>query len=93
MGLRRGELAGLEWKDINLFEHKISINRNLIFIPRVGLITKAPKTEKSKRVIKICNYLNEILIAYKNWYINEKERLGDYFHDTDRLMVLSIPKP
>ncbi len=92
-GMRKSELCGLEWKDINLFEHKISINRNSIFIPRVGLITKAPKTEKSKRVIKICNYLNEILIAYKNWYIKEKERLGDYFHDTDRLMVLDNGTP
>lgn len=87
-GMRKSELCGLEWKDINLFEHKISINRNSIFIPRKGLITKDPKTEKSKRTIKICNYLNEILIAYKNWYLNEKERLGDYFHDTDRLMIL-----
>ena len=92
-GMRKSELCGLEWKDVNLFERKISINRNSIFIPRVGLITKAPKTEKSKRVIKICNYLNEILIAYKNWYIKEKERLGDYFHDTDRLMVLDNGLP
>ena len=87
-GMRKSELCGLEWKDVNLFEHKISINRNSIFIPKVGLITKEPKTEKSKRTIKICSYLNDMLIEYKNWYINEKIRLGDYFHETDRLMVL-----
>lgn len=51
--MRKSELSGLEWIDINSFEYKISINRNSIFIPRVGLINKAPKSEKSKRVINM----------------------------------------
>ena len=92
-GMRKSELCGLEWKDLNLLDHKLSINRNSIFISKIGLITKEPKTEKSKRTIKICSYLNDILIEYKNYYMNEKARLGDYFHDNDRLMVLDNGNP
>ena len=92
-GMRKSELCGLEWKDLNLLDHKLSINRNSIFISKIGLITKEPKTEKSKRTIKICSYLNDILIEYKNYYMNEKARLGDYFHDNDRLMILDNGNP
>ena len=51
MGLRRGELAGLEWKDIDYENKTMTIARSVQDIIGFGLITKEPKTENSKRTI------------------------------------------
>ena len=48
MGLRRGELAGLEWKDIDYENKTMTIARSVQDIIGFGLITKEPKTENSK---------------------------------------------
>jgi len=53
MGMREGELLGLEWSDIN-FETKIlSVNKQLQYIPGNGLSVKTPKTKSSIRPIPI----------------------------------------
>ncbi len=49
-GLRRGELAGLEWKDIDVERHTLSVNRTGCYSPLAGgVYTKEPKTEGSVR--------------------------------------------
>ena len=53
MGLRRGELAGLEWKDIDYENKTMTIARSVQDIIGFGLITKEPKTENSKRTISM----------------------------------------
>lgn len=53
MGLRRGELAGLEWKDIDYESKTMTIQRSVQDIVGFGHITKHPKTENSKRTISM----------------------------------------
>ena len=43
-GMRRGELCGLEWDDIDLEEKTISIKRSVVAVKSLGVITKEPKT-------------------------------------------------
>lgn len=51
-GLRRGELMGLTWEDIDLTNGILNVRRNIVS-SSVGAITKAPKTKKSARSISI----------------------------------------
>lgn len=51
-GLRRGELLGLTWQDIDLDKGIISVKRNVVPTSK-GNITKKPKTKKSEREIAI----------------------------------------
>lgn len=51
-GLRRGELLGLTWEDIDLKNGIITVNKNVV-ATREGIETKDPKTKKSKRSIAI----------------------------------------
>jgi len=52
-GMRRGELAGLKWQDID-FEHKvISVKREIVFVPGEGHLVTQPKSELSRRAIDI----------------------------------------
>lgn len=45
MSIRRGELAGLEWKDIDFENKTITTARSVQDIVGFGIITKEPKTE------------------------------------------------
>jgi integrase len=51
-GLRRGELLGLRWADIDLHNGTVSVNRGLIRL-KGGLAFQAPKTKLAKRTISI----------------------------------------
>ena len=65
MGLRRAELCGLEWRDIDLEGKKMTILRNSLPVPKHGVITKGPKTKTSKRTIFIPDSLVDALKEYK----------------------------
>ena len=85
MGLRHGELAGLEWKDIDYENKTMTIARSVKDIIGFGLITKEPKTENSKRTISMPDKLIDYLKEYEIWWLNQKKYLGDRLGNTDRL--------
>lgn len=64
-GLRRGELLGLQWKDIDFEGHTIEIKRNITYTPEKGLVIDTPKTENSERIIPLLPYLAKLLKEYK----------------------------
>ena len=47
---RRGELCGLQWKDIDWNTGTITIRRNLQYTPQEGIYTAAPKNGKTRAV-------------------------------------------
>jgi integrase len=54
-GLRKGEILGLDWKDIDLKARKLSVRRTYTHAGGKPRLT-APKTEGSVRVIPITDY-------------------------------------
>lgn len=50
MGARRGELCGLQWRDIDWKDSVIHIERNLRYSPREGVYINLPKTGKGRVV-------------------------------------------
>ena len=84
-GMRRGELCGLEWKDIDYENKTMTIARSVQDIIGFGLITKEPKTENSKRTISMPDKLIDYLKEYEVWWLNQKKYLGDRLGNTDRL--------
>lgn len=47
-GIRRGEMVGLEWSNINFEEATITIERSVTTVKGIGVVEKDPKTESSK---------------------------------------------
>ena len=67
-GLRRGELLGLQWGDIDFENLTIEIKRNVTYTKRNGIVVDTPKTENSERTIPILPALAELLKRYKLQY-------------------------
>ena len=86
-GFRRGEMLGLEWKDIDFDHSTIRINRTSQYTPQKGIYTAPPKTKKSKRVSNFPPEIMGMLKNFKNWQDGEAERIGSKWEDHDRLFT------
>lgn len=87
LGLRREELCGLEWKDIDFETAVIRIERASIYIPRKGVITDEGKTQSSHRFIKAPTAAIQMLLDYREWQNEYKQNLGDRWEEHDKLFT------
>lgn len=86
-GFRRGEMLGLEWKDIDWDNCVISVRRTSNYTASKGIYTDTTKTKKSQRSLKFPQYVMNMLRAYKAEQDKEREKLGTKWQDCDRLFV------
>jgi integrase len=68
LGIRKAEVCGLEWKDIDFENRIIRISRNRLYIPKKGVIVSNLKTETSRRDLYIGDFLYEKPTAYRAYY-------------------------
>jgi len=92
-GMRLGELAALEWSDINFDNCLLRIERAEQYIPNIGVFDKDPKNYSSKRVITIPESLIELLKEYKVWQNELRLKCGDQWQDHNRLFTQWNGKP
>lgn len=74
-GLRRSELLGLQWDDVDLDAATLSINRGLVSIG-YGVHESRGKTSNSRRAIDLDSTTVAILAAWKAWQEVEREAVG-----------------
>ncbi len=86
-GFRRGELLGLEWKDIDWEGRVISVRRTSNYTADKGTYTDTTKTKKSQRSLKFPQVVMDLLRSYKSEQDKEREKLGSKWVDNDRLFV------
>jgi len=82
-GMRRGEILGLNWSDIDLVNKTIRIQRSLAYIPKKGYILTSTKTRKSNRIIPISDMVVKMLVTYHKQQEMYKEQLGALYQDED----------
>ena len=63
-GLRRGEICGLEWKDIDFKEKTLTVKKARVRMKKNH--EKIPKTRKSTRTIIAPDYVTDVLKKYKS---------------------------
>ena len=82
-GVRKGEICGLNWSDINFEQKVVSIKRQYEAVSGSGLIITKPKTLTSYRDFTISDCLIELFIEYRNWYDKKKEEVGNKWEGVD----------
>ena len=80
-GLRRAELLGLRWQDVDLDAHTITIRQTSNYLPGLGIYVGAPKTDSSARPLPISTAAVMILLEYKRWQDAQREKLRDAWKD------------
>lgn len=69
VGLRRGEMAALQWTDVDLVNETLSITQNRVHTKN-NVLQKAPKTQAGNRTITIghdvANALRDVKAIYDN---------------------------
>lgn len=78
-GMRSGELMALSWKDIDLDNKIIDINKTYAKLNGKDIINE-PKTPKSKRKIAISSHLCEDIKKYKSklYSVNKNDRVFNF---------------
>lgn len=92
-GMRRSELYGLTWNDINIEKCLVSIHRATVFVPHTGIIDKGTKTSGSTRVIKLPECCRDILLEYRAWMTEQQLQCGDQWQGDNRLFVTWDGRP
>lgn len=86
-GFRRGEMLGLEWKEVDWEHNVISVRRTSNYTASKGIYTNTTKTKKSQRSLKFPQSVMDLLREYKAEQDEERIKLGTKWQDYDRLFV------
>jgi integrase len=88
-GLRRGELLGLKWADVDLDVGTLSVQRSL---DKDGTFNP-PKRKNSRRTVKLTTQAAESLKAHRSRQNEERLRLGSLWEDRDLVFPNQVGKP
>jgi integrase len=81
-GMRRGELLGLKWDDVNLENATVRVRRTLTRIDNGRrLALGPPKNKKSRRSVRLTARAVESLRSHLERQLAEIEALGDLYKD------------
>jgi integrase len=86
-GLRRSELCGLRWEDVDLTGGRIFIRQAVVLL-RTGVEVKEPKTDKGRRVIALPPLVGEALRRHREEQQLQKLTLGPLWQDSGRVVTM-----
>lgn len=81
-GMRRGEILGLRWKDVD-FERKELLVTQTANWTRSGLVIQRPKTNDSIRRVKLFQFILDDLQERYQQIQKNKSEYGDGYEDND----------
>jgi integrase len=88
--MRKGELCGLEWRDIDFTDNIIHVHRASQYLAGQGVIEVPTKTEKSARSIDVTSFVMNALREYKLWWINYRFSLGDAWKGKEEKLFIQV---
>ena len=91
-GLRRGEALGLRWDDLDTKRGVLRVQRQLQREGE-GLITKEPKTTRSRRVVNLPTPLVKMLADHRRDQQRSADAIGPGWQDSGFIFVNSIGGP
>lgn len=91
-GMRREEINGLKWSDINFLTNEIAINRVRLIVNKKEIV-ETPKTECSKRIIVVAEQTMNLIRELKEYQNKNRELLQDKWLNTDYVFVTQEGKP
>jgi len=75
-GIRRGELMGLQWEDVDLEAGRLRVSRSVETTQTHGLRIKPPKTKSGKRLITLPPTAVQVLPEHRRAQLETRMKLG-----------------
>ncbi|MBI3910611.1 MAG: site-specific integrase [Armatimonadetes bacterium] len=82
-GMRRGEILGLRWQDVDLEKGALSVRQTLEQTQANGLAFKQPKTPKSRRAVALPAVIVQELRRHRGAQAERQLLLGPTYHKSD----------
>jgi len=93
-GVRRGELCGLSWHDIDVNNNIIHVERASQYQRKKGITEVPTKNPSSVRAIKLPQIVFDILAGYRVWWLEQKLKNGSNWKASEeRLFIQADGKP
>lgn len=86
-GFRTCEILGLEWSDIDFENSVISINRDRLYTKERGIYTDTPKTNQSRRKLKVDVGIIDLLKKQQLNQMKNKLKCGDQWQNTGAVIT------
>lgn len=91
-GLRRGEVSGLTWDNIDFDNKTLTVNKQMIMKNKEFDVT-SPKTKASYRTIAVGNSLLTVLKRFRTYQKENKVRYGQFYFDSPFVCTKQNGKP
>ena len=86
-GMRRGEICGLDWSDIDFKNNLLSITKSVVYTVSTGLQEGQTKTKSSQRIINIPDDMTAMLNEYRHEQLKQRFALGDQWTDSGKVFT------
>ena len=92
-GMRRSELAGLMWADVDLKQARLKIVRTRQRIPNHGIIEGRPKSHRSRRSIALSQSAVSVLENTRTRQLEMRLKAGPVWNQTDYVYTTEMGLP
>ncbi len=92
-GLRRGELCGLEWSDVDFKQNTIDVNKASMYLKGKGTFDDETKTHSSQRVIKLPPAIIDLLREHHLEQMKTTIKLSETWVHSNKLFTQWDGKP
>jgi integrase len=91
-GLRQGELLGLKWEDVNLDVGTLQVRRTLT-TAKGGPVLTSPKTQGSRRSVKLSRTASEALGSHLERQLGEIDAAGPLWRENGLIFASEVGEP
>lgn len=91
-GMRRGELVGLRWSDVDLDGGAVSVRRTVVMVDGLP-VESTPKTNRGRRVVELDDRTVAALRKHRAAQVVERLAAGSAWHDKDDVFVWEDGRP
>ena len=92
-GLRRGELLGLRWQDVDLEAALLHVRQAAQCLPGQGWIFRQPKTKHSRRPVALAPWTVRVLKEHRRQQLEARLALGPAYQDHDLVFATPLGTP
>ncbi|WP_454790802.1 site-specific integrase [Mycolicibacterium lutetiense] len=86
-GLRRSEILGLRWSDVDFDAGTVTVAQGRVVVPGVGTITGDPKSKRSRRALPMPADIITALRAFRVEQASEQLAFGSGYRETGLVAV------